>query len=584
MNAKRSQNDFMSKSSDQQSELGMKVPVVEPKKAQETELDYWALRLKPKKTFGALVSNGVMVTQPELEIIDTPDFQRLRRIHQLGTACTVYPTALHTRFDHALGTLDMAEQMIQCIQRNQHSEPDQKNITKRQHAMARIYALIHDITHIPFGHTIEDELGIVVQHDENKKRIEHFLGLQSKVGRMIVKWFDEKFYQDLMRVFRWDGNIANWDGPVDDIFIHDLVSNTVCADFLDYLRRDDHFCNLGVGMSYPFLNYLYLGEETKSFRAKETGEEKTIKVRRVVVRLWKGKDQPRRDVLSDLCRLLEARYLVAERVYFHHAKVIAGSMLGRAIQEAQDSGAITEEAVWKHSDDTLVHELMALSSKAPLAAKLASAYWNRTLYKCALEYRKEDIEMTQAGGYRANWMRDHISPKLGNALQRRNFENHVADLLGVSPGDVLIYFPDRRMNLKQAEMQVLWKGRKIPFREIDDPVAHPRLQAVLEAHERLWSLRVLVAPTLTEEQRNELKEICEVELFTPADDYPRRREEFNERIIWCEIEKKSPATRLSATEVRQKVKQAAKMLCLPAKDRSESFRQRVERTIVELFS
>ena len=55
-------------------------------------------------------------------------------------------------------------------------------------------------------------------------------------------------------------------------------------------------------------------------------------------------------------------------------------MLARAIQEASDAGAIDEERMWLHSDDTLVYELMGLGQKSPLAAKLASAYWQRILH------------------------------------------------------------------------------------------------------------------------------------------------------------------------------------------------------------
>ena len=68
--------------------------------------------LKPKKNFQIAVSGGVLATEIERQIIDTPDFQRLRGIRQLGLAHLVYPTALHTRFDHSLGTLQMAARMI----------------------------------------------------------------------------------------------------------------------------------------------------------------------------------------------------------------------------------------------------------------------------------------------------------------------------------------------------------------------------------------------------------------------------------------------------------------------------------------
>jgi HD superfamily phosphohydrolase len=79
-----------------------------------------------------------MITMPEKEIIDTRDFQRLRRVRQLGAACVVYPTALHTRFDHSLGTLEMAWRMVQSITGNQHNDDSLGRITPRQKCLARI--------------------------------------------------------------------------------------------------------------------------------------------------------------------------------------------------------------------------------------------------------------------------------------------------------------------------------------------------------------------------------------------------------------------------------------------------------------
>src|ERR1051326_7223916 len=80
----------------------------------------------------------------EIELIDTPEFQRLRGIRQLGTAYLVFPSAMHTRFEHSLGTSWMAYRVLQSIRRNYTVSPDDENLI-------RIAALLHDITHIPFG-------------------------------------------------------------------------------------------------------------------------------------------------------------------------------------------------------------------------------------------------------------------------------------------------------------------------------------------------------------------------------------------------------------------------------------------------
>src|SRR6266568_9653988 len=296
--------------------------------------------LKPKKTMQIAVSGGVPITELEREIVDTPDFQRLRGIRQLGLAHLVYPTALHTRFDHSLGTLEMAIRMIRGIRENAHSSPAESTITEEQVALARLYALLHDITHIPFGHSIEDELQLLTRHDENEKRIIRFLGADSEIGKIIIRYLGGEFLEKLLKIYRWDGNPESRQFPPDEVFVHDLVSNTVCADLLDYLLRDNLFCNLGVALTYHFIKFLYLRDD-------ENGQ------RRVFVRLWKDDargGRPRRDTLTDLCRLLETRYLMAERVYYHHAKIAASAMLGRAIQEAQLEGEVDEEMMWEMTD------------------------------------------------------------------------------------------------------------------------------------------------------------------------------------------------------------------------------------------
>lgn len=473
----------------------------------------WRELQKPKKTIQLAASGEVMVTLPEKEIIDTRDFQRLRRVRQLGAACVVYPTALHTRFDHSIGTMGMVWTMIQSITGNQHNTSDESQISPRQKCLTRVYALIHDVPHIPFGHTIEDELGIFERHDKNTRRIERFLGAQSAIGQIVIHHFGAEFHADLLRLYNWDEKPESWPGRKDDAFVHDLVSNTVCADLLDYLRRDDFFCNLGVSIRYQFLNYLYVATE------KSSG------LRRVFVRLSKKKGQPRRDLLSDLCRLLEARYLIAERVYFHHAKITAGAMLGRAIQESSlTSGSggepeLTEEKLYAHSDDTLVADLQ--KSASPVARRLALAYSDRELYELWDEYRHADIEKSQNQENTQNAYA-HLERTVMNSVERRRLENLLTEFTFTEPGEILFYAPDWRMNRKEARMRVQWKGEQIEFKDIDDTIAKPNTDSILQAHKRLWSLRVLARRGLNPKAREIAEDFVQAEFFT-LDDAERQR-------------------------------------------------------------
>ena len=67
-------------------------------------------KLTPDKTFGGLIFSGdVLLNKLEVKIVNTPEFQRLRKIKQLSTTYHVYPSAIHTRFEHSLGVLKIAD-------------------------------------------------------------------------------------------------------------------------------------------------------------------------------------------------------------------------------------------------------------------------------------------------------------------------------------------------------------------------------------------------------------------------------------------------------------------------------------------
>jgi HD superfamily phosphohydrolase len=547
------------------------------KKTKQTEMELHQANaeaqkalLRPKKTIQIAVGGGVLITAAEQEIIDTEDFQRLRWIRQLGLAYYVYPTALHTRFDHSLGTLEMASQMVEAICQNAHSRPEERDISYEQIAMVRIYALLHDITHIPFGHSIEDELDLLVRHDKNDARIQRFLGPGSEIGKIIVRRFGEPFRKTLLDIYTWDGKPGTFKAAPDLAFVHDLVSNTVCADLLDYLRRDNFFCNLGISLEYHFLKYLYLRRDEQGYL-------------RVFVRLWKddeGGGKPRRDILSDLCRLLEARYLLAERVYFHHAKIVAGAMLGRAVQEAQAVGEITEQLMWSMTDDVLAHQLT--QSESPLAKKLASELRGRKLYREEHAFSWADIEKPQSHSHLTNQY-NAARARIGSPKDRRDFENRVADIIGAEPGDVLIYAPTRKMNRKEAEMNVLWKGKMVPFKDIDDVMVRPRLTATLDAHELLWSIRLLVRRSLTSAQRHLARQLCELELMSSSED----REE-TQRTLFTSIVENSLAANdqkipQSAAEFRKQVTSTVETLMGTAQKSGEPFSSALRKEIQRNF-
>jgi uncharacterized protein len=453
--------------------------------------------LKPNKTIRVAVVGDVLITNLERRIIDTHSFQRLHHIRQLGTALFVYPSALHTRFDHSLGTLYMADQIIKKIRGNEHSIDEERKITPLEEILIRLYALIHDVPHIPFGHTLEDELQIFQRHDENRERIYYFIGPNSEIGKLIINEIGRDNLNRLLSIVQWDKKSLLHH---DDAFIYDIVSNTICADLLDYLARDNYYCNLGVSIEYRFLSFLYLHKNKNE-------------PRRVFVRLFKyNRPIPRRDTITDLCRLLETRYLIAERVYFHHAKITSGAMLGRAVYELVQSDELNEVSLREYGDDMVLDKL--IKSNATVASKLGAALLCRKLHKQLHQYQEEEFNSLQS--------QDHTMAVVKNILKtfndperRKEFEDRVANEIGAEEGDVLVYCPTKKMNLKAAEMRVIWKGQELEFQHIDDPIIRPRLKEILEAHKRLWGVYILVSPELSKKQKDLVKLACDIQLITP---------------------------------------------------------------------
>src|SRR5439155_20388836 len=123
-------------------------------------------------------------------VLASAAFQRLRRVRHLGTTHLVYPGATHTRFAHSLGTLCVSQDLVDAVVSQElgpHPKVDDlfaewkedgESLYLRRLAeatvLARLGGLLHDFTHVAYGHTIEDDLGLLVPHDENFDRFEHF--------------------------------------------------------------------------------------------------------------------------------------------------------------------------------------------------------------------------------------------------------------------------------------------------------------------------------------------------------------------------------------------------------------------------
>lgn len=152
------------------------------------------------------------------EIINHRYFQRLRRIKQMGLSELVFPSANHTRFQHAIGTMHLMQRAISCL-----CEKD-IDISSAEEQGLLIAALLHDIGHGPFSHSTEYFLFQYTSHEVISAKIVDLLNIE----------FDGKLAMAL----------AIMRGKYHRPFMYQLVSSQIDVDRLDYLRRDSFFTGM----------------------------------------------------------------------------------------------------------------------------------------------------------------------------------------------------------------------------------------------------------------------------------------------------------------------------------------------------
>ncbi|MBP3741229.1 MAG: HD domain-containing protein [Bacteroidales bacterium] len=167
-----------------------------------------------------------------LQVIEHPYFQRQRRIKQLGLTYLVYPGAMHTRFSHMLGALNLMGRALEVLRQKG------VEITDEECRGAKLAILLHDIGHGPFSHTSERVL-VDVPHEE----------ITLLMMRRINEEMDERDRSGANEASRpLDTAIAIFSNTYHKHFLHQLVSSQLDMDRLDYLGRDSFFTGVSEGI------------------------------------------------------------------------------------------------------------------------------------------------------------------------------------------------------------------------------------------------------------------------------------------------------------------------------------------------
>lgn len=160
-----------------------------------------------------------------LELIDTPEFQRLRRIRQLGVSNVTYPGAEHTRFAHSLGVLNLAGRILHQLALRYDDHKVISQLIRENEKTVKAGALLHDIGHGPFSHMIE-RAGVAMEKHEARTG-EMITDPQSGVNEVLLR--HEIPAEDVRAII---------DGFFPVRFLRDIVSSQLDADRMDYLLRD----------------------------------------------------------------------------------------------------------------------------------------------------------------------------------------------------------------------------------------------------------------------------------------------------------------------------------------------------------
>ena len=169
--------------------------------------------------------------EPELmRVIDHPWFQRLRNIKQMGLAHLVYPGATHTRLAHSLGACHLMGKALDELK----AKDIQPN--KDECVAARLAALLHDVGHGPFSHSLENIL-VGVHHEDLSRMIME--RMNSELGGLLDK---------AIQVFEHSGIAGTHADVGSNYYLHQLVSSQLDVDRMDYLNRDSFYTGVSEGV------------------------------------------------------------------------------------------------------------------------------------------------------------------------------------------------------------------------------------------------------------------------------------------------------------------------------------------------
>jgi HD superfamily phosphohydrolase len=274
-------------------------------------------------TIRDVIYGSIPITREVRYLIDnSPIFQRLRYIRQLGFVHYVFPSANHTRFEHSLGVWYITRKiLVNNLSRGII------HLSKKEFQCIEAAALLHDIGHLPFGHELEDlpEIRDTFSHTKIGKSLVTEKGDAYPIYK---NRFNEIKLRKILTNEIWGfdddnvdsiGKIINEEHPNNTLerIGNIIINGIICADRIDCLMRDAYYCNID-------LKFVDIDRIIRSIKISNDKNDKEIIIDQ------KG--------LRALEMMIIGRYLMYTNVYWHHTVRALRSMIRKALQIAIETG------------------------------------------------------------------------------------------------------------------------------------------------------------------------------------------------------------------------------------------------------
>ncbi|XP_031564010.1 deoxynucleoside triphosphate triphosphohydrolase SAMHD1-like [Actinia tenebrosa] len=341
------------------------------------------------KVFNDPVHGHIEVHPLCIKIIDTPQFQRLRNIKQLGGCYFVFPGAAHNRFEHSIGTSYLAGKLVKSLQKRQQ----ELDIKEKDVLSVIIAGLCHDLGHGPFSHMFDGQFipaarpEIHWKHEEASVQMFDYLVDSNNLKQEFVKYDldqqDLTFIKELIAGPRGDTPARTQDWPYFGrekckSYLYEIVANKrtgIDVDKWDYFARDCH--NLGIKNSFDHKRF--------------------IKMARVINVENKLQICVRDKEAGNIYDMFHTRFCLFIRAYQHKTSNIIETMMTEALLKANPyllfegkdgkklkmSEAIDDMVAYSKVTDQVYYQILHGSdSRLEEAKKILQLVECRSLYKC----------------------------------------------------------------------------------------------------------------------------------------------------------------------------------------------------------